>query len=578
MGILDFGNIYEYIYSSEGLEKKIENLDLSKTVYLLRDLLEIYKLKTWYDTIDTQFTRIYEVFRRQQEKLEQLKSYVGRMIGLKSADEWMNEYLESSDNLQVQVFCGMFSEYVLWTKLTEEVFKSFLWNKDSTLSILLKNKKVVDKFSSLIKDNLINDEDNLFFNVSMIINLTEEKKNLHFPEGFVGSDCFQVMVNKLIDQLDNMDIRNVIFIQQLLDFHKSGFSLNEETRIKLHQIVSEFWTSKKYQGISSKKSWLVLISKSQVEPIVIELNGGNTHLKISESWLDSINENEFLLTVIYTFVVDQSVRPVSISRPIKSDDATTRIYEMIIGKNFKGRRIYRDDLPMMIYDNQLNDIVELIISYLRQKNSSVEKLIANYFNQQILENHGITGFSMIEVDPNLPTSIKIKLLVIELESMLKQFKLLVNYNKIDLNNLEYMDMLDVDSIPSFIPNKYLQVEEGKKIKDIDFAKLFFTYNYWCGYLLNPEYRSELDLTSFKEYSLLFSDEEAQFISYCLNNKKYDNALAIRNKYLHGSTINFTEGQHQKNYIVLIKVFLIVIAKLEEEFVWKGETQNESNER
>lgn len=576
--MLDFGSTYEYIYSSEGLEKKIENLDLSKTVYLLRDLLEIYKLKTWYDTIDTQFTRIYEVFRRQQEKLEQLKSYVGRMIGLKSADEWMNEYLESSDNLQVQVFCGMFSEYVLWTKLTEEVFKSFLWNKDNTLSILLKNKKVVDKFSSLIKDNLINDVDNLLFNVSMIINLTEEKTKLHFPVGFVGSDCFQVMVNKLIDQLDNMDIRNVIFIQRLLDFHMSGFSLNEETRIKLHQFVSEFWTSKKYQGISSKKSWQVLISKSQVEPIVIELNGGNIHLKISESWLDSINENEFLLTVIYTFVVDQSVRPVSISRPIKSDDATTRIYEMIIGKNFKGSRIYRNDLPMMINDNQLNDIVELIISYLRQKNSSVEKLIANYFNQQILEIHGITGFSMIEVDPNLPTSIKIKLLVIELESMLKQFKLLVNYNKIDLNYLEYMDMLDVDSIPSFIPNKYLQVEEGKKIKDIDFAKLFFTYNYWRGYLLNPEYRSELDLTSFKEYSLLFSDEEAKFISYCLNNKKYDNALAIRNKYLHGSTINFTEGQHQKNYIVLIKVFLIVIAKLEEEFVWKGETQNESNER
>lgn len=69
------------------------------------------------------------------------------------------------------------------------------------------------------------------------------------------------------------------------------------------------------------------------------------------------------------------------------------------------------------------------------------------------------------------------------------------------------------------------------------------------------------------YSKLFSYSEANFISYCLNNKKYDNALAIRNKYLHGSTIYFKEDQHRTNYIILIKIFLIVIAKIEEELVW-----------
>ena len=574
---LDFGNTWDYIPSSNELEIKIDRFDLSKSVDFLQDLLEIYKLKTWYDTIDTQFPAMKEVLEKKEDKLKQLKGYIGKALSSKSADEWMNEFLNLDGNHQTKEFYEMFSEYALWTKLNEEVFKSFLWDGNASLSILLEHKKVVDKFSDIIKDNLINDEEMLFCNIPMITNLIEGKRKLYFPEGFGGSDGFQNMVNKLIDKLDSMNIRDVAFIQPLLDFHMNEFPLNEETRNRMQQYVSEFWGSQKQLGISSITSWQVSINKSQKKPIEIELNGRSTHVKISESRLSSVPEKEFLLTMIVNFVVDQSIRPVSIIYPQKSDSNSGKLYEMVISNNYKGSRMYRDDLLMMVHDNQLNLTVAAIIGYLQNNDSSIEKLIANYFNRQILETHGIDGFSMIEVNPTLSTNFKVKLLAIELESILKQFKLLVEYGKIDLNYLAYMEMLDIDTIPSFISNKYLQRKEDTEIKDIDFARLFSTHNYWHGYLLSSEFRSELDLTNFKEYSRLFSDDEANFLSYCMNNKNYDNALAIRNKYLHGSTIHFTEDQHEANYIVLIKVFLIVIAKLEEEFVWKGESQNESNE-
>ncbi|MGZ0001507.1 hypothetical protein ACXJ5A_04975 [Leuconostoc mesenteroides] len=573
---LDFGNTWDYISSSDELAIKIEALDLSIKINSLSDLLEIYKVKTWYDSINSQFPEMQETLEKQEGKLKQLKEYIGKTLSSKSANEWTNEYLESVDNKQDKEFYEMFSEYALWTKLTEKVFKHFLWDGHGSLSVLLEQKKVVDKFSAIIKDNLINDEEMLFSNVPMITNLIEGKGKLYFPEGFENSDGFQIMVNKLLDKLNSTNFRDIVFIQPLLDFRMSELPLNEETRNRVQQYVSEFWTSQKQQGISPITSWKVSINKVQDEPIEINLNGRSTHVKISERWLDSVPEKEFLLTMIVNFVVDHSIRPLSIIRPQKSDKDETRLYEMVISNNYKGNRMYRDDLPMMMYDNQLNLTVAAVIGYLRNNNSSIEKLIANYFNQQILETHGIDGFSMIEVEPELPTNIKIKLLAIELESVLKQFKLLAEYEKINLNYLAYMDILDIDAIPSLIPNKYLQRKEGTEIKSVDFASLFVTHNYWHGYLFSSEFGSEHALTGFKEYSLLFSDEEAKFLSYCLNNKKYDNALAIRNKYLHGSTIHFTEEQHQANYIVLIKVFLIVIAKLEEEFVWNGESQNESN--
>lgn len=573
---LDFGNTWDYISSSDELEKKIDALELSKQINSLSDLLEIYKIKTWHDTIDIKFPEIKKSLEKKEDKLKQLKGYIGKILSLKSADDWMSEYLKSDDDQKTKEFYEMFSEYVLWTKLTEDVFKRFLWDGHGSLSMLLEQKKVVEKFSAVIKDNLINDEEMLFSNISMITNLIEDKRKLYFPEGFEGSDGFQIMVNKLIDKLDSMNIRDITFLQPLLNFHMSEFHLNEETRNRVQRYVSEFWELQKQQGNSSIASWQVSINKNQNDPIEIDLDGPSIHLKISEPWLDSVSEEEFLLTMIVSFVVDRFIRPVSIIHPQESDDDSGKLYEIIISNNYKGNRMYRDDLIMM-NDNQLNLTITAIIGYLRNNDSSVERLIADYFNKQIFESHGIDGFSMLEIDPILPINFKVKLLAIELESILKQFKLLVQYEKIDLSYLAYMEMLDIDTIPSLIPNKYLQLKEDKDIRNLYLARLFSTHNYCHSYLLSPEFRSELDLSGFKEYSRLFSDDEANFLSYCLNNKKYDNALAIRNNYLHGSTIHFTERQHQANYIVLIKVFLIVIAKLEAEFEWREEGQNELNE-
>ena len=70
------------------------------------------------------------------------------------------------------------------------------------------------------------------------------------------------------------------------------------------------------------------------------------------------------------------------------------------------------------------------------------------------------------------------------------------------------------------------------------------------------------------YSTLFSQDEIDFLNYCLNNKKFNNSLAIRNKYLHGSTIYFKSEQHKENYLLLIKIFIIIYARINEELTLK----------
>ena len=72
--------------------------------------------------------------------------------------------------------------------------------------------------------------------------------------------------------------------------------------------------------------------------------------------------------------------------------------------------------------------------------------------------HGIDGFSMNDIDPTLTYHTKIKLLSIELESVLKQIQLFFTYKKVNIAYLEYMPPLDINTIKSMKPEKYVIVE------------------------------------------------------------------------------------------------------------------------
>ena len=65
----------------------------------------------------------------------------------------------------------------------------------------------------------------------------------------------------------------------------------------------------------------------------------------------------------------------------------------------------------------------------------------------------------------------------------------------------------------------------------------------------------------KYSSKLFSLSESDYLDYYLNNSKFSNALALRNKYEHGSTSHFTNAQNQENYIMGLKCYFIVLFKI-----------------
>lgn len=99
------------------------------------------------------------------------------------------------------------------------------------------------------------------------------------------------------------------------------------------------------------------------------------------------------------------------------------------------------------------------------------------------------------------------------------------------------------------------------LKDI-FYKEVLCYSY-------ENYRKELidkliECNDLRFESSLFSKPEQDYLDYMLNNSKYGNGPALRNKYVHGS-YPLDIKENEQNYYELLKIMVLIIIKINEEF-------------
>ncbi|MBS4218325.1 hypothetical protein KHA96_08375 [Bacillus sp. FJAT-49711] len=105
------------------------------------------------------------------------------------------------------------------------------------------------------------------------------------------------------------------------------------------------------------------------------------------------------------------------------------------------------------------------------------------------------------------------------------------------------------------------------------------------YRRHPQIRDELDLMDHEGLiyfsSSLFSKPEQDYFNYYLNNSRFQNGPKLRNRYAHGtlgSRPNIDEATHQDNYLVILKLFILIVLKVNEDFcLYDMIKQNEQSE-
>ena len=103
-----------------------------------------------------------------------------------------------------------------------------------------------------------------------------------------------------------------------------------------------------------------------------------------------------------------------------------------------------------------------------------------------------------------------------------------------------------------------------------FDKEVLCYNY-CKSLQNvlDDLIASGDLCEGKT---LFSIPEQQYFDFILNKSAYSDGLDLRNKYSHGTT-STNEAKHFENYLEFLKIMVLIIIKINEEFCLKFHEEN-----
>ena len=87
-----------------------------------------------------------------------------------------------------------------------------------------------------------------------------------------------------------------------------------------------------------------------------------------------------------------------------------------------------------------------------------------------------------------------------------------------------------------------------------------------------EYKDEINFLKTKKIvrfeDTLFSKQESDYFNYYLNDV-YSNGPKLRNLYAHGiEYLNDNEDSHYSNYIVLLRLMVLLIIKINDEFCLK----------
>ncbi|MGK9430876.1 hypothetical protein ACSSTO_13520 [Bacillus atrophaeus] len=152
------------------------------------------------------------------------------------------------------------------------------------------------------------------------------------------------------------------------------------------------------------------------------------------------------------------------------------------------------------------------------------------------------------------------------------FELMVK-NDINYSEFNKHQQLEIDVL---CKHEYLKVDEKGLINWTNEKRIKVLYELYYSevisyYRMHPQIRDEIDLMVQEDLiifnSALFSKPEQDYFNYYLNNSKFQNGPQLRNRYAHGtlgSRPNIDEDTHKQNYFVIIKLFVLIVLKINED--------------
>lgn len=535
----EYNDDFIYLFEKTKLYKKISNITFNEIFETNK--LHLYNILENKNLTDFFGEEIVSILLNLEEGGEYIikaadsenneidkKNYIPKCLTVENKNTILENYLTST-NINLN-YVNLLLDIPLYKSLSPVLVKKYIQKKNELENQILQNSKqmysisvsFIENQKDLVKvENLsggikttyskdwildnIDDYPTLLNNFIYMFEFSDETMRLYLPSININSGLIRALCNS-----NNSKIYNINPVAQKLEFQRilsmqSFYELLLKKNVYLEKVFSWFFSN-------------YLVNEFSV-PIF------KTHISLeSRSYLEKCHELVTNVDVIckefysYKEFGEISFDLLAInSKNVKFQEVPSLL---------KNKYVYGcgHDFNMLCY-YLFSD--QCLLNYVKRIKKSYKSFLELLLNEEIYESDYENGYKVV------------------------------------LNTLKEWDLIYFDKNNRILLKNLIRINILKELNIFGFIN-FHRYP--------QEYKDEINFLKTKKIvrfeDTLFSKQESDYFNYYLNDV-YSNGPKLRNLYAHGiEYLNDNEDSHYSNYIVLLRLMILLIIKINDEFCLK----------
>ena len=325
-------------------------------------------------------------------------------------------------------FWDLINNLSIYKNISHSTFSNILEKFSSQINYILKQKNIVQKFNTAIRDFLLNYKNC----AEILLSQFEEKKSnkyspkYYFPKSLSLSDKEEI-ISTYLDREDS-NLNYVRLAQKSKDSNE--LRLSDKTKYKAKKKAEE----QNNEILEKGHSWNIRVqaglSKDQDEPVTFKNENGLIEATYSEKYLDEIESQIYLFKAFSNLFnyTDETSLIYLVSKASELD-----VMERVMG--LKSKNEYEIGEVFTRKEMLSNIELHLIDNYLKRNNSGIEQIINSFISHinQLLKPNNLMFQIRVSDSPELD---KIRTLLPDFDFLLKQYKNLADEGIIDVEFLQ----------------------------------------------------------------------------------------------------------------------------------------------